>query len=187
MSKCLTFALFFISYLPLWVSVVFMDIKSIVESNMKDSYIEIASIIVIILILIASLIMVCVQLASGSRENTISYEIKEAKEQKMVTFEFLLSYILPLFAYEFTEWSGIVLFLIFFGTFWFLVARHNVFSANILLEIKGYRFYDCKLVSIDNTEIEMCILSKRRLIRMKGETVYIKSLNNELKLDVDRE
>lgn len=60
--------------------------------------------------------------------------------------EYLLSYILPLFAFDFTVWNGVVLFLIFFTILGFLCIKHNYFSVNIILEMAEFRFYNC----IDN-------------------------------------
>ena len=185
MSKCLSFALYFISYLPLWASVIFIDIKSMVENGRENVLTDIISVSVILVVLFFSLIVVFMQLTPRGRENTVSYEIKTAKEQKTVTVDYLMSYILPLFAFEFTQWSGVLLFVIFFGTFWYLTVRHSIFSANIVLDLAQFRFYECRLVTVDKTEVEMTILSRRRLIDRRGETIYIKSLNNELKLDVN--
>ena len=186
MSVSLSFALYIISFLPLWISVVFIDVMSILDGG---SYLwtEWISIAVILVTLLASNIVLFTSLIPKSHENMICYEIREAREQKMVTAEFLLSYILPLTAFEFTEWTGVVLFLIFFCTFWYLTARHNVFSANIMLEIKGFRFYECRLMSLGGTEAGMTVISRRYLTGMPGERIYIKSLNNELKIDVDQE
>lgn len=43
----------------------------------------------------------------------------------MITAEYLLSYILPLFAFDFTKWDEVVKFLIFFLTFSYLCIRHG--------------------------------------------------------------
>mgnify|MGYP000320977530 FL=1 len=61
----------------------------------------------------------------------------------MITAEYLLSYILPLFAFDFTKWDEVVKFLIFFLTFGYLCIKHNSFSVNIVLELLGYKMYDC--------------------------------------------
>lgn len=101
-----------------------------------------------------------------------------------MTAEYLLSYILPLFAFDFTVWNGVVLFLIFFTTLGFLCIKHNYFSVNIILEIAEFRFYNCILKNEDGIESEQIIISRRRLTGCIGEELYLKALNNEYKLDI---
>ena len=44
--------------------------------------------------------------------------INDAKESKTITAEFLLSYILPLFAFDFTQWDEVVKFFDLLPHFW---------------------------------------------------------------------
>ena len=92
----------------------------------------------------------------------------------------------PLFAFDFTQWSQVVLFLVFYLTSGFLCIRHNCFSVNIILEVKNFRFYRCKIENEDGKFLEQRILSHRRLNGCVGETLYLKSLNNEYKLDIQQ-
>ena len=110
--------------------------------------------------------------------------INDAKESKTVTAEFLLSYILPLFAFDFTQWDEVVKFLIFFLIFGFLCIRHNNFSVNIILELMHYRMYECKLMNADGMEVERTVISKNILSTSKGKDVQVKILNNEYYLDL---
>ena len=64
--------------------------------------------------------------------------------------------------------------------------RHNCFSVNIILEVKNFRFYRCKIENEDGKFLEQRILSHRRLNGCVGETLYLKSLNNEYKLDIQQ-
>lgn len=186
MSKCLSFALYFISFMPLWISVIFIDIKSLFIDKTDSPWMERMSIAGLIIMILACMVFVLVKMAPSSHENANGYSIQEAKEQKTATIDFLLSYIMPLYAFDFTTWYGVVLFLFFFWIFWRLTAGHNIFSANIVMDLAKFRFYECKLMTGDNTIVEMTVLSKRELISRKGEEIYIKSLNNDIKLDVDR-
>lgn len=72
----------------------------------------------------------------------------------------------------------------FFLTLGFLCVRHNYFSINIMLEIANYRFYNCKLENEDGVIIEQRVISHRRLNGCIGDTMCLKSLNNEYKLDI---
>lgn len=75
------------------------------------------------------------------REGSTKQTIKGARE-KNITAEFLLPYILPLFAFDFILWNQVVLFLVFFVTLGYLCIRHNYYSVNIVLEIVGYCFFN---------------------------------------------
>lgn len=72
----------------------------------------------------------------------------------------------------------------FFSTLGFLCIKHNYFSVNIVLELAGFKFYTCTLINEDNIEIESSIISRRELAAKKGDALYLKSLNNEYKLNV---
>lgn len=60
------------------------------------------------------------------REGSSKQTIKCAREKKAITAEFLLSYILPLFAFDFTLWNQVVLFLVFFVTLGYLCVSERV-------------------------------------------------------------
>lgn len=122
-------------------------------------------------------------LCMPGRAGRSEYNLKSVKEEKTITAEYLLSYILPLFAFDFTLWNEVVLFLIFFITFGFLCIRHNYFSVNIILELANFRFYQCELENEDGVVIEKRIISHRKLNGFKGENILVKSLNNEYMLD----
>ena len=79
-----------------------------------------------------------------------------------------------------------MLFLIFFVTLGFLCIRRNYFSVNIWLEILNYKIYTCELEDEDKNVIQRKIISHRILSIHKGEYIYIKSLNNEIKLDIEK-
>ena len=181
MSRLFSLSLFYLSFLPLWISVVFINVKSCLDKS-ENLYTEYISIICIILCFVLSFRYVYKMLWYPTDENTSSYFLKDSKEEKSISAEYLLSYILPLMAVKFNEWDSVVIFLIFFTTFAFLCIKHNYFSVNITLEIMGFKFYKCKLISSDGIEIEKFIISRRDLYILKGETIKLKSLNNEYKL-----
>ncbi|MBS6765681.1 MAG: hypothetical protein KH304_19155 [Clostridium sp.] len=182
MSKIFSMCLYFISFAPLWLSVIFIDVKSIIEN---DQYLatEIISISMILIGMLVGLGAMIFGLCMSGRAGRSEYNLKSVKEEKTITAEYLLSYILPLFAFDFTLWNEVVLFLIFFITFGFLCIRHNYFSVNIILELVNFRFYQCELENEDGVIIEKRIISHRKLNSFKGENILVKSLNNEYMLD----
>ena len=186
MSLFTVISLFITSFLPLWISIIFIDVKSLI-CNGSNMYTEIVSIIVILIANVFSIISLCNWI---KREPVTSEELKisYACENKTVSSEYLLAYILPLFAFDFTQWDSVVLFLIFFMTLGYICVKHNNFSVNIILEMLKYNAYDCKIKTeeSDDLEIERKIISKTNLSKYKGRIVKIENLNNEYSIIRDR-
>ena len=185
MSRIFSLSLYHTSFAPLWISILFIDIKSCIEnpSNLWTEYISIGCILISCLI---ALIVLLIALCTNGKEGASPHKVVSAIEEKTITAEYLLSYILPLFAFDFTQWSQVVLFLIFYLTLGFLCIRHNYFSVNIVLEVVNFRFYSCTTENEDGELLEQRILSHRRLNGCVGEMLYLKSLNNEYKLDINQ-
>lgn len=179
MSLFVVISLFVTSFLPLWISIIFIDIKSVI-CNSGNIYTEIICIIAIVL---ANAFSVIVLNCWIKKETVTSDEmiVSNACENKTVSAEYLLAYILPLFAFDFTQWDSVILFLIFFITLGYICVKHHNFSINILLELMKYNVYDCKLKTEENAEldIEKKIISKLDLAKFKGRIIRIENLNNE--------
>lgn len=178
MSIATGFSMYFLSFLPLWISVLFVDAKSIKEGQ-PHIWTEKISIILILITILASLVVLMVAMNPNDKRGSQSYKIIDATEEKTITAEFLLAYILPLFAFDFTVWDEVVQFFIFFAVFAFLSIRHNHFSVNILLELCKYRFYSCKLENEDGVAINKIVICKKTLSAQIGEEIQIRPLNNE--------
>lgn len=183
MLKLFSISLYISSFFPLWISVIFIDILSIIE-NKENTWTEYLSICCILIAVFTSSIIIHRELHKRGKEGSKVYTIKSIKEEKAITSEFMLSYILPLFAFDFTMWNQVVLFLVFFVTIGFLCVRHNYYSVNIILEIAGYRFYRCSMFNSDKVMTEHLVMSKQRLNEMTGMEIYVSALNNEYVLDV---
>jgi len=183
MSLLSSMSLFFLSFAPLWLSILFIDIKSIVE-GLTPLYTEWISIVIIVIASIVSVFILLNALNTKRRSGVQKYRITVVEEEKTITAEYLLSYILPLFAFDFTLWSQVILFLIYFLTLGFLCIKHNHFSVNIVLEFFRYRFYRCELLSEDGIPITKYIISQEKLINHKTEIISVRPLNNEYSLDL---
>lgn len=181
MSVILSFCMYYLSFTPLWITVLFIDTKSLLVGG-DNKGTEIISIVCILTFFIAAIIylLCCFKSNSGFFEE---YEIVNAHESKMITAEFLLSYILPLFAFDFCIWDQVVEFLIFFSILGFLCIRHNYFSVNIILEIMKYKIYDCVLKNKDGASTERIVISKSTLNLKKGHRIMLKFMNNDVLLD----
>lgn len=178
MSVITGFCMFFLSFFPLWISVLFIDIKNILEGN-PNIWTEIISVSLILLVSIISLVVLMHELNPRNTSNQQEYRIVSAKEEKTITAEYLLSYILPLFAFDFTLWAEVVLFLVFFLVFAFLSIRHSYFSVNILLELLRYRFYSCELQDGDEVSISKIVICQEVLSAQIGGTISARAINNE--------
>ena len=185
MSKLFLLSLYHTSLFPLWISILFIDFKSILE---KRPYLvtESVSIILILASVCFSSLIICISLRNRNEGGVIPQTLISVSEEKSITAEYLLSYILPLLAFDFTRWDQTVLFLIFYMTLGFLCIRHNLFSVNIMLELSQFKFYNCELVNEDGRKTKQTVISKRQLSECLGETIYLRSLNNEYKLDVKK-
>ncbi len=177
MSAITGFCIFFLSFFPLWISVLFIDIKSICDGN-PNIWTEIISICLILLVSVISLIVLMHELNPKNADNRQEYIIVSAKEEKTISAEYLLSYILPLFAFDFTTWDKVVLFLVFFLCFAFLSIRHNYFSVNVLLELLGHRFYACELKNSDNATIKKTVVCREILLAQIGGSISARAINN---------
>lgn len=183
MSAITSFSMFFLSFCPLWISVLFVDIKSICEGN-PNIWTEIISISLLLTVSIIALVVLKCELNPRNTSNPQEFRIISAKEEKMITAEYLLSYILPLFAFDFTVWDEVVLFLIFFLVFAFLSIRHNYFSVNILLELLRYRFYSCELENEDNVSVSKIIVCQETLSAQIGNVIFVRAINNEYSVKI---
>lgn len=183
MSLISSMSLFFLSFAPLWLSVLFIDIKSIIE-NETPLYTEWISIATIIAFTAVALLALQKSLSIRKRSGIQKYRIVSVEEEKTITAEYLLSYILPLFAFDFTQWSQVVLFLIYFLTLAFLCIKHNHFSVNIVLEFLKYRFYQCELENEDGIAITKCVISREKLNNHVTHILSVRPLNNEYLLDL---
>lgn len=66
------------------------------------------------------------------------------------------------------------------------IIRHNYFSVNIVLEITRFRFCTCAVENEDGQRLEQRMIRHRRLNGCIGDFLYLKSLNNEYKLDIQQ-
>ena len=184
MSIFFSLSLFYLSFIPLWISVLFVDIKYIIDGNnsLCTAYISIGCILLFIILSLVVVIRYIMKIKT--KEGTHKYTIVDAKENKSITTDYMLSYILPLFVFDFTHLDGVIMFLIFFITLGFLCIKHNNFCVNIIFEIANYRFYSCTLKNEDNVEINRTIISRSILNSNVGNVIDLKLLNNEFCIDV---
>jgi hypothetical protein len=185
LSKIVSIALYCTSFLPLWISVLFIDIKNLFTSD-TNIMTEIISLICILVMLLLSLVVLFCSFCKGNKAGVSKYTLVSAKEEKIISIEYLLTYILPLVAFDFGKWDGVILFLIFFIILGYLCIKHNFLTLNIVLDFAHYNMYNCTLKNEDNIEIVLSVLSHRKLNGEHGTSIELKSLNNEISLDMNQ-
>ena len=155
--------MFVTSFIPLWVSIIIFDVWDIVDcaitsypkkgkplekllSFLSDNTIPIISIVVITSVVVLSIIGVNGFLKERERSTqNPSGRILRAKKANKLSSEFLLAYILPLIAFDFSDLKSIALFLTYFAILAFLCIRNNNIYTNVMLEFKKYRIYSCDI------------------------------------------
>lgn len=182
MSFIKSFSLFYLSLTPLWLSIAFIDAKSLWD-NTTNLLTEIISIICIGVAMLIATIVVILAFRKKNISKTQRYTLTEVKEEKILTAEYVLSYVLPLLAFDFTVWYHVVLFLLFFLVLAFLHIHHNRLGANVVLEVFGYKYYECLLTNEDDIPIRKSVISRNDLITQKNEHIYAKPINNEYYLE----
>lgn len=175
-------SMYYLSFTPLWILVILTDIFSICEN---DKYLttEYISVVVIPFFLIIAVGKMRSKLNSKSSDNVKRICLEAVQEEKFLVAEFLMSFIFPMFAFDFTHHQGVILFLVFFLIFGWLCIKHNYFCVNVVLEAMNYKIYNCKYKSEGDKLVEKKVLSKKYLKKNVGEKILVRYLNNEYVLD----
>ena len=180
MTNINSLCLYYISFAPLWFAILFIDIKNVIVKD-PNLYTEKISIISIIILSIISLVVVRSLIIDKKMSCSEKYKIIDAKKSKDITIEYFLAYVLPLFAFDFTKWDQVIIFLIFYMCLGLLCIKHKYFTTNIILEILKYNFYECSLQNVDGVIIKKYIISKRNL--KQENSIFLKSINNEYMIE----
>lgn len=158
----------------------FYRCKNIIDQDLHLRT-EIISIISIILLFIISLIIVHNLIVDKRKSGSEKYIIINAKNTKDITIEYFLAYVLPLFAFDFTKWDQVIVFLIFYISLGLLCIKHSYFTANIILELLNYNIYECSIKNSDGIIIEKYVISKKNL--KHENSILLKSINNEYMIE----
>lgn len=181
--------MFITSFIPLWVTILFINGLSILRND-NNLYTEILGSTVIILTNIVSIVTIYYSMSSIQKSEYKRYRVVNATQEKGITSEFLLSYVLPLFVFNFTVWDGVVQFLIYFTVLAFLCYRNSNVYANLIFELKRYKFYDCELQWTPKPDLKATramVISKENLCAQKGNTINAAPLNKPFYYSKDLE
>lgn len=173
--------MFISSFFPLWLSILILDLFEFNITNIKtfkDSPLKIQlTIIAMAIFILISFVLIIFIKANSKNENT-SYTLKKITKEKSITTEYLLSYILPLISFDFSELSNLLLFVIYMFLLAYLCIKNDNVYINVILEFIGYSMYSCE-VSYKNSLNEeisknIIIISKSNLVQVNNQNYGIK-------------
>lgn len=163
MDKKFKWNMFITSFIPLWLSIIVFNIWGIIsniynnicgdfnfmgitKSILEKNALELISIIIILVINCISIVNINIFLKDKKTlDIKPSGKIIDVKRSNKLSSEFLLAYILPMIAFDFSNLRQTVLFIIYFLVLAILCIRNNNVYTNILLEFKGYKMYECDI------------------------------------------
>ena len=197
MDKKFKFYMLITSFIPLWISVAIIDIWSMVDDSycsvsqfICKKYVEFSTVIIIFIVVFISMISLIrfFGVKSKTNENSGVGKLLSVKKSNTLVSDFLLAYVLPMIAFDFTQLQGALLFLIYFCVLAFLSIRNNNVYTNILFEFKKYRMYDCDMeskIAGEKVVRSACtIFSKNNLIiKVNSEIPYF-DFDNDIYIDL---
>ena len=184
MKKMFKLSVFFVSYTPLWLSISYIDLMNVFYHRTPNPWTEVLSVSVICFAYIISVPNMVFTMRRLGKENSEQLQIKAVKEQKTASLEYMLSFVLPMFAFEFTQWETVILFILYFAVLSYLTLKHNLLVANIVFEVLHYQFYDVTVINGYSVEVTREVISKRSLENLQAETIFLRSMNNGFWCDV---
>lgn len=210
MWKKFKWDMFVTSFIPLWISIVIVDVWTIVcfilenwnrKGALSDNLInvlygnciQLVSIAVISILVLVSIIGINSFLDKKlvkNKKHLPEGKIEKATKANKLSSEFLLAYILPMIAFDFGNPQNLVLFIIYFSVLAYLCIRNNNIYTNILLEFKGYRIYTCDLtckVLDDHTYHDSIVISKSDLTQEEGNDVPYWDFENYIYITADKD
>ena len=168
---------FILSYLPLWIIICFECILSIINRN-KNVVTEWFALLTIIPFVIISIIFFLIILYSTEKEEGIRYHVLELTPQKWISSEYLLSYVIPLVAFDFTQWQDMAKLILLWGFIFILCWRFWQMPI-AWLGILGYYVADCKLKTFDQQVVYKQIISHKSFAQEQGEEICIVDFDKE--------
>lgn len=155
------------SFIPLWTAIVFSDLWDIgvyiivrwshLNSPQFDFYASLMRFLKSNMLMLATIVVVCVIVAVSIIELTCFLKQKEQEENSpkgrllkvsranKLSSEFLIAYILPMVAFDFSKGKDVMLFAVYFLVLAYLCIRNNNIYINIYLELRKYRMYECNM------------------------------------------
>lgn len=174
------FAMFITSLLPLWVTIIFLDLWDIIQSlvdniNLLLYLTQIISVAVIFVVCLISIFYLLYFLHYKENTRYRTFTIIAAHKENRLTVQFLISYIVPLIAFDFSNIKDLIVFVLFIFVLGYLCIKNNNVYINIFLELLHYKIYivtfKYKLID-DVIEENVFALSKIKLDENLNEQLH---------------
>ena len=201
--------MFVTSFIPLWLSIVVIDLWDVVLSIidncdgkakfvdtllvvLRECIIQLVSIAIIVVLVLVSIRGINSFLKEKLTESKRRPKgiIEKATKANKLSSEFLLAYILPMIAFDFGDLKYLALFVIYFTVLAFLCIRNNNIYTNVLLEVKGYRIYTCdltcKVMDTNHTYHDSVVISKTDLTQEEHNEISYWDFENYIYITADK-
>lgn len=209
MWKKFRWDMFITSFLPLWASIIVIDIwkttKNMIDmwdislnaykntvAGLNSSLVEIFSVVIIVFFVSISINGINSFLRERcSSQNNPKVKIVKATRANKLSAEFLLAYILPMIAFDFSNIQNIVLFIVYFSVLAYLCIRNNNIYTNIFLEFKGYKMYYCDVsatvVNTNHIYRDCLMISKTNLCQEEENFISCWDFDNYIYITINEE
>lgn len=188
MKKVFWGCLWFLNFLPLWIAIAVGAVFRCVRGEELSGAAR-WGLVGVAVGTVFSLSIVWISFRSFRREETIPVSVSTATEEKTASANVLLTYVLPLWAFDFADWIGWAQFALFFGVVVWLACRHLILEGCLFMELLGYRVFKCKLREMlggEEKAWEYWVFSKESLEAVNGCERRMVELNNQARLLLPR-
>ena len=209
MDKTFKWHLFVTSFIPLWISITLIDIWNIATwlinnintelsfvCNLKrflaSNYLLLMTLVIINIVTWISIFKLNKFLLNKNTEESKPIaKIIRAQHGRNLIADFILSFILPMIAFDFTDLLGLLLFLIYFSTLAIVCIRNNNVYINIYFELRGYKMYSCSIecTRANNKVVfeDSIVISKSDLTAKINQTLNYWDFDNKIYVDITDE
>jgi hypothetical protein len=184
MDKSFKWHMLITAFTPLWCSIIVIFVFDFLDmcfiswySFLVEKWPEIILLLFILISFPISFfsILSFIKIKKKPREETGEGTIIHAKKSNMLVSNFLITYILPMLAFNYKELHGIILFAIYFSVLVYLSIRNNNVYTNIIFEFMHFRMYSCKIKRIFAGEeyiFNDCIVISKENLTSKSEYLF---------------
>lgn len=152
--------IFISSYIPLYI-ILFVQYCDFSKNLFKQPLLVT---LLIIIILFFFMLIVFIKYISSTNNIIKTTEVRNVKKLKESNLTYLLSNIIPLIAFDFTNKQQIVSFLIIFFVLLLMYVKYSLIAYNPTTELLGYTNYSAELYKNDKKVRDITILSKCKFI-----------------------
>ena len=171
-------SLFFSSFIPLWLVIIYMDAVSIYQNN-SNILIETIIIPIISILILLSLTDMFLEIRHFKKFDGHKRIVCFAEKDKDILPTFIFSFALPLCAFNFTQYDGVISFLLFFIPIMIICIRNNIVFPNAALMIVGYNYYKCRFDEDVNGRLFSVATKQKDIEANIGAEVITYQINND--------